>query len=54
MLDKASGYIDRLVKEAIEIRLHDNNFSRDDGFIMSRAWYPATNRCPPGRPSAST
>jgi hypothetical protein len=35
--------MDCLVKEAIEIRLHPNNFNRDGGFTLSRAWQPVTN-----------
>jgi hypothetical protein len=40
MLDRASGYMDRLVKEAIQIRLNQNYFNRDNGFTLSRAWNP--------------
>jgi hypothetical protein len=43
ILDKVTGYMDRIVKEAIEIRLHPNNFNRDRGFTLSRAWQPVTN-----------
>jgi hypothetical protein len=38
--DKAPGYMDRLIKEAIEIRLHPRNFDRDRGSNLSRSWYP--------------
>jgi hypothetical protein len=41
MLDKATGCMDRLMKEAIEIRLNTGNFNR--GFMLSRAWYPVMN-----------
>jgi hypothetical protein len=37
VLDRASGYMDCLVKEAIQIRLKQN-FSRDNGFTLSWAW----------------
>jgi hypothetical protein len=30
--------MDRLLREAIEIRLHPENFNRDDGFNLSYAW----------------
>jgi excinuclease UvrABC helicase subunit UvrB len=43
ILDKVTRYMDRIVKEAIEIRLHPNNFNRDGGFNFSRAWQPVTN-----------
>jgi hypothetical protein len=43
ILQIITGYMDRLVKEAIEIRLHPNNFNRDGGFPLSRAWQPVTN-----------
>jgi hypothetical protein len=36
----ATRYMDRLVREAIEIRLHPDNFNRDDGFNLSYAWRP--------------
>jgi hypothetical protein len=42
VLDTASGYMDRLVKEAIEIRLNHKNFNRDSGFTLSRAWNSVT------------
>jgi hypothetical protein len=40
VLDRASGYMDRLVKETIQIRLNQNNFNRDNGLTLSRAWTP--------------
>jgi hypothetical protein len=43
ILDTAAGYRNRLVKEAIEIRLNFNNFNRDGDHILSRARYPVIN-----------
>jgi hypothetical protein len=43
MLDRATGYMDCLTKEAIKIRLNTKNFNRDDGFTLSQAWYPVTS-----------
>jgi hypothetical protein len=40
---KALGYIDCLIKEAVEIRLHPRNFNRDVGFNFSWPWYPLTD-----------
>jgi hypothetical protein len=42
VLDRASGYMDRLFKEAIQIRLNHKNFNRDNVFTLSRAWNPVT------------
>jgi hypothetical protein len=42
-LEKVTGYVDCLVKEAIEICLYPNNFNRDRGFTLSRAWQSITN-----------
>jgi hypothetical protein len=33
--------MDRLITEAIEIRLHLNNINREEGFNLSQAWNPA-------------
>ena len=40
LLCRARGYWDRLVKEAIHIRLNPNNINRDTGFQISNAWRP--------------
>jgi hypothetical protein len=36
----ATRYMDRLIIEAIDIRLHPDNFNIDDGFNLSYAWRP--------------
>jgi hypothetical protein len=43
ILDKATGYTDPAIKDAIEIRFHPNSFNGDLGFSVSRSWYPVTN-----------
>jgi hypothetical protein len=43
ILDKAPGYVDRLIKEAIEIRLHPRSFNMDGGLNLSWSWYPVIN-----------
>jgi hypothetical protein len=43
VLDRMSSYMDRLVKEAIGIRLNNKNFNRDDGLMLSHAWHPVIN-----------
>jgi hypothetical protein len=37
ILEKVTVYMDHLVKEAVEIHLHPNNFNTDGGFTLSRA-----------------
>jgi hypothetical protein len=43
ILDKVTGCMDLIVKEATEICLHPNNFNRAGGFNLSRAWQTVTN-----------
>ena len=40
ILCRSQRYWDRIVKEAIEIRLNTKNFNRDTGFHLSNTWTP--------------
>jgi hypothetical protein len=43
VLDKTLGYMECLIKETTEIRLHPRNFNRDRAFNLSWSWYLLTN-----------
>ena len=43
IIDRTSGYVNQLVKEATEVNLNKNNFNTDGNFIWSQAWSPITN-----------
>jgi hypothetical protein len=43
IVDRATGYTDNVINEAIQIRLHTNNFNRVPGFTLSQSWHPPTN-----------